>query len=62
MTLRQNYELVDDRYAGYNLRDIEARLRMALESFNVRISHGKTESESLVALENDWGVRVEHLR
>ena len=44
------------------MRDIEARLRMALESFNVRISHGKTESESLVALENDWGVRVEHLR
>lgn len=55
------YSLVDARYAGYNPDELRLGFQRALKSFNTRLSRGKPEAEALEALENDWGVKVEHL-
>ena len=55
------YELVDDRYDGYTRDELEYDLQRALKSFHTRLSRGKSETDALAALENDWGVKVEHL-
>ena len=56
------YELVDGRYANYNYGDWQALSLSIGRGYEKRIVSGKSEADALAALENEWGVRIEHLR